>query len=129
MVEIYNRKNLKIIRRKLRRKSTFCERLLWGKIRNEQLGVKFRRQFSIGNFVADFYSPALKLVIEIDGETHSTTEEQKRDREKEAYFKSLDIVVIRYNNSDIVEGLEDVVCDISEKVAKMKKSEITLDVK
>ena len=121
MREVYNILRLKNIRRKLRKESPFCERLLWGKIRNEQLGVKFRRQFSIGNYVADFVSPQIKLVIEIDGETHSTAEELKRDREKEDYFRSLNIKVIRYNNNDIVESLEDVVRDISEKAEELEK--------
>jgi len=101
--------------------SPFCERLLWGQIRNEQLGVKFRRQFSIGNYVADFFSPQIKLVIEIDGETHSTAEELKRDKEKEDYFRSFNIKVIRYNNNGIVESLEDVVRDISEKAEDLEK--------
>jgi very-short-patch-repair endonuclease len=119
---IYNRKKLKVIRKNLRNKSVFCERLLWWKIRNEQLGVKFRRQFSIGNFVADFYCPKLKLAIEVDGETHSTEKEVRQDYRKKSYLKSLGIRMIRYTNNDIVKSLDDVVENISEKIIEILNS-------
>lgn len=69
-----NTKMVKIARR-LRQNMTRAERILWGELRNKQLGVKFRRQmpfvFGIYNYVADFYCSKLKLIIELDGGIHN----------------------------------------------------------
>jgi len=54
--------------RELRRNLTDAEKKLWRLLRNRPLvGVKFRRQFSIGSYIIDFYSPEYKLGIEADG--------------------------------------------------------------
>jgi very-short-patch-repair endonuclease len=80
MTEIFNLSRLKKTRRALRSQPILCEKLLWWKIRNENLGYRFRRQFSIGNYIVDFYCPKLKLVIEIDGATRATDKELKHDK-------------------------------------------------
>lgn len=51
----------------LRKEPTPAESKLWSRIRNDQLGVTFRRQHAIGNYIADFCSPKAKLIIELDG--------------------------------------------------------------
>jgi YD repeat-containing protein len=57
--------------RALRKESTLTEEIVWRWLRNRRFGDwKFRRQYPIGPYIADFYCDALKLVIEIDGETH-----------------------------------------------------------
>lgn len=67
----YNKKELKSRRQELRGNQTKAEQKLWEHLRNRQMeGIKFRRQFSIDNSVVDFYSPALKFAIEVDGDTH-----------------------------------------------------------
>jgi very-short-patch-repair endonuclease len=68
---IHNRVELKPFRKKLRNNSTSAEATLWTYLKNRQLeGRKFRRQHSIGNYIADFYCPEEQLVIELDGEGH-----------------------------------------------------------
>jgi very-short-patch-repair endonuclease len=58
-------------RRKLRNNPTYAEKYLWYELRNSQLGGrKFRRQVSFGNYIVDFYCPAEKLAIELEGEGH-----------------------------------------------------------
>jgi very-short-patch-repair endonuclease len=70
----YNNK-LKPFSRSLRSNMTDAERLLWSKIRWKQFkGVQFYRQKIIGNYIADFYCPKLKLVIEVDGGQHYSAE-------------------------------------------------------
>ena len=54
----------------LRKDPTPAERKLWSRIRNDQLGVTFRRQHAVGNYVPDFCSPKAKLIIEMDGSQH-----------------------------------------------------------
>ncbi|MDO8599192.1 MAG: DUF559 domain-containing protein, partial [bacterium] len=61
---------LKVVRSHLRASMPAPELILWQRIRNEQLGVKFRRQHSIGSAIVDFYAPSVRLAIELDGESH-----------------------------------------------------------
>ncbi len=81
---------------------------LWQYLRNEQLGVKFRRQHSIGEYIADFYCTKLKLVIEIDGESHFNDEAIEYDSIRTNFFKSLGIEVIRFNNDEVMTNIEGV---------------------
>ncbi|MDP1994068.1 MAG: DUF559 domain-containing protein, partial [Ignavibacteria bacterium] len=68
MTKHYNITPLKVTRRKLRQDQTFLEEVLWAQLRDRKcLGIKFRRQYSIDKFVIDFYSPEIKLAIELDG--------------------------------------------------------------
>ncbi|MGC9237589.1 MAG: endonuclease domain-containing protein, partial [Thiomonas sp.] len=57
--------------RELRRNLTEAERLLWNRLRNQQLGVKFRRQAPIGPYIVDFLCPQARLIIELDGGQHN----------------------------------------------------------
>ena len=76
----YN-KNLKQLSRTLRRNMTDAERLLWSKIRGKQLsGLQFYRQKIIGNYIADFYCPKTRLVIEIDRGQRDSAEGREKDR-------------------------------------------------
>lgn len=81
---------------------------LWQYLRNEQLGVKFRRQHSIGEYIADFYCTKLKLVIEIDGGSHFNDEAIEYDSIRTNFFKSLGIEVIRFNNDEVMTNIEGV---------------------
>ena len=62
-----SRKRLTPVARRLRAEMTDAERLLWSRLRGEQLGVRFTKQFSIGNAVADFACRSAKLIVELDG--------------------------------------------------------------
>ena len=71
--------------RLLRREMTDSERKLWSRLRSEQLGVKFRRQHPLGNYIADFACLGPKLIIELDGSQHQT--QQGYDARREAFFR------------------------------------------
>ena len=74
-------KSLKQLSRNLRRNMTDAEKLLWSKIRDKQLkGVQVYRQKIIGNYIADFYCPKTRLVIEINGGQHYSAEGEEKDR-------------------------------------------------
>jgi very-short-patch-repair endonuclease len=65
---IFNKPELKQYRKTLREKSTSAEVALWNLLKNKQLeGRKFRRQYSLGKYIADFCCPAEKMIIELDG--------------------------------------------------------------
>lgn len=112
MKKIFNLKKNKGIRRKLRKEPIKAERLLWTKIKNNQLGYKFRRQHGIKNYIVDFYCPTLKLVIEIDGATHITEEEIKSDKIRQGFIESLGLKVARYTNHQIMTNMDFVLDDI-----------------
>ena len=85
--------------RPLRRDSTDAERRLWRHLRNRNLGgFKFRRQVTIGPFIADFACIECKLVIEADGGQHGTN----KDSTRTAYLENLGWRVIRFWNDDIL---------------------------
>jgi very-short-patch-repair endonuclease len=69
-------------------------------------GRKFRRQHSIGNYIADFYCPEEKLVIELDGEGHFWEEGIQSDATKSIYFHKLGIKVIRFENKWLFEDID-----------------------
>ena len=104
---IHNRSSLTDRRRELRRNSTKAEGLLWACLRKCQLdGKRFRRQHSIGPYIADFYCPECRLIVELDGAVHEGPLEIERDETRTAYLKELGIRVIRFENRSVFESLE-----------------------
>jgi very-short-patch-repair endonuclease len=105
----YNDQNLKPLRQILRRNQTDAERKLWNAIRNRQLlGLKFIRQYSVGNYILDFYCSEKRLAIELDGGQHADEENKKDDDERTAYLNQQDIKVIRFWNNDVLQNIEGV---------------------
>lgn len=97
--------------RQLRRDLTPPERMLWAKLRRNQLnGFHFRRQQVIDKYIADFYCHQAALVVELDGETHDLDYDAERDK----VFAQLGIEVLRFTNSQVCRELETVVEQIYE---------------
>jgi very-short-patch-repair endonuclease len=109
MTEIFNKKSNKEFRKKLRKQPIRSERILWNQIRNRRIGYKFRRQFGVGKYIVDFYCPKLRLVIEVDGATHSSKKEIEYDNKRQKYLESLELKVLRFRNIDIKENLDAVI--------------------
>ena len=104
---VHNLKHLRGVRKELRSTLTPEEAILWNVLKDKNLGQKFRRQHSIGNFIADFYCPKKKLAIELDGSQHLDAKE--KDSERADYFNSLGIKVLRFWNSEINSNIENVI--------------------
>ncbi len=118
MTEIFNKKELKERRRLLRNQATGTEKLLWERIRRKQiLGVRFRRQAGIGAYVVDFYSPAIRLAIEIDGKSHDNTSALEYDLLREREIRQLGINVVRFRNSEVLNDLDSVLRRIEQAIA------------
>lgn len=95
----------------LRRNQTETEARLWSRLRNRQLdGRKFRRQFPIGGYIADFVSIEAKLVIELDGGQHSDAVEY--DAKRTAEFEASGFFVLRFWNADVARDIESVLATI-----------------
>lgn len=104
---INNRPELKDFRKQLRNYGTSAEAKLWTFLQRSQLdNHKFRRQHSLGNFIADFYCPAERLVIELDGEQHYHEPGITNDRIKESYLNSIGITVLRFENKLVFDDIE-----------------------
>ena len=73
---------------------------------------KFRRQYSVGPYVLDFYCPNLKLAIEVDGATHATAKEITYDQTRQKYIESFGIRFLRFTNIDVYENVDGVVEEI-----------------
>ena len=91
----------------LRKELTPAERKLWAYIRNDQLGVNFRRQHAIGNFIPDFVCIEKNLILELDGSQH--LEQVEYDTERTKYFETLGYKVIRFWNNQIMNDINGVI--------------------
>jgi very-short-patch-repair endonuclease len=95
--------------RSLRQNMTKAEVILWVHLRKRAMqGARVRRQHPIGPYIADFTCPAAKLVVEVDGATHSTTEELAYDARRTKYLEQQGWTVIRVSNTDIYENMDGV---------------------
>ena len=102
--------------RALRRTSTPAERHLWKALRNRQIsGHKFKRQFRLGPYIADFVCLERGLVVELDGGHHSETGDYDQRRTEE--LNRLGFRVIRFWNNDVLQNLEGVVRAIEAALA------------
>ena len=112
-----NNPKLKQRRRELRRNQTDAEKVLWHHLRNRQLnGIKFLRQYSVGPYILDFYSPKHKLAIELDGVHHTKDENQQYDEHRSDYLITHGIKVIRFWNNEVMKNMEGVLLKIAEKI-------------
>jgi len=92
--------------RDLRQHMTDAEQRLWQCLRGKQLdGFRFRKQHPIARFVLDFYCPAVKLAIEIDGGQHNTAPGRASDEERTRFLKARGIRVLRFWNHEVLQDL------------------------
>lgn len=97
--------------RKLRQNLTPAETILWEALRNKKLeGLKFRRQHPVGNFILDFYCPACKLVVEVDGEIHNNQTDY--DVARTAKLSEYGYKVLRFKNKEVIYNLPKVLAEI-----------------
>jgi very-short-patch-repair endonuclease len=109
MTDYFNRSEEKDLRRRLRKDMPPAEVLLWSKLRSKQLlGMKFRRQYSVGPYCVDFFCAEIRLAMELDGDTHFTDEAKCYDRKRQAWVESFGIRFLRFTNTDVYENLEGV---------------------
>ena len=105
----YN-KELKEYSRSLRKNMTDAERLIWSRIRRKQLkDCQFYRQKIIGNYIADFYCPKAKLVVEIDGSQHYSSTGKQKDEVRDDYMIQHGLKVLRFSDGEVFNDLDAVV--------------------
>jgi very-short-patch-repair endonuclease len=95
---------------RLRKSMTAAEKLLWSKIRMKQVkGHWFYRQKPIGEYIADFYCPKAKLVVEVDGGQHYSNEIVEYDKVRNEYMTGLGLRVIRFTNVEVLKNIKGVI--------------------
>ncbi|MGD1908489.1 MAG: endonuclease domain-containing protein [Leptolyngbyaceae cyanobacterium] len=106
--------------RQLRQQLTSAEAKLWSALRGRQLkGIKFRCQHPIGRFIVDFYCPAYKLVIEVDGDSH--TQQADYDRARTEHLQQFGYRVLRFTNQAVMRELPQVL----QQIAQFTESEVS----
>ena len=115
--KIYNDSSLKFLRKKLRNNSTPAESALWEQLRAGRLdGTRWRRQYSIGNYIVDFYCPKARLCVELDGDVHYTMQGDTADYDRTEFLKQHDVTVLRFENREIWEDIDNVLLVIKQAV-------------
>jgi len=98
----------------LRENMTEAELILWDRLRENKFhGFRFKSQHPIKTFIADFYCHKAKLVIEIDGGVHNIMENKEYDLNRSYEFEHLGLKVIRFSNTEVLNNIENVMCQIS----------------
>lgn len=120
MTKHFNKKELKETRRQLRRNQTYTEKIVWMYLRNRKTdGYKFRRQYSVDNFVLDFYCPELKLAIELDGGVHDVPAQKLYDEERQKHIEKFGIRFVRLRNEEFLGNPDKAFLKIEEGIRNL----------
>jgi len=120
---IFNNPKKKDVRKELRNEGTAPEAVLWTYLQKRQLlGKKFRRQYSIGPYVVDFYCPECSLIIELDGKRHFSMLREDYESERTRYLQAQGLQILRFENRVLRENAESVLETIREAVRKTQQS-------
>jgi len=94
----------------LRSNMTVHEKLLWEELKsNKVMGLRFKAQHPIDIFIADFYCHKIRLVVEVDGESHNSEDQIEYDQNRTMTMKELGITVMRFKNDQIENGISRVI--------------------
>ena len=109
--------------KQLRKDMPSAERKLWARIRNKHLGgFRFRRQHTIGSYIADFACVEMRIVIELDGDQHAL-DEGIQDAKRDAFIESEGWQVLRFWNNEVygnIDGVLEVILDTCENALREK---------
>ena len=108
--------------KELRENMTTAEKMLWERLRCNQLGVRFKAQHPIDIFIADFYCHRAKLVVEVDGKIHG--DQLDYDDGRTAELERLGLTVIRFTNEEILEDIDKVIIQIKETLSNLNVKSI-----
>ena len=110
---------LKPYSRRLRRDMTDAEQRLWFHIRRKQLhGAQFYRQKPIGRYIVDFYAPAARLVVELDGGQHFDAAGMARDAARDGHLRQLGLRVLRFDDAQMLRETDAVIEVIWREIVK-----------
>ena len=102
--------------RELRKTMTDAERRLWRRLREQQLGARFRRQAPVGPYIVDFVSFQHRLIIELDGSQHAEAAQAAYDSSRTAFLEAEGFQVLRFWNNQVIENPDGVLERIYEQL-------------
>lgn len=105
---------LKEFAKKNKQFATDAESHIWNYLRGSQLGVKFNRQYIIGDYIVDFVCLDKKLIVEVDGGYHSEYEQIQKDEHRTDNLEKMGFSIIRFTNDNILYNIEDVLNNIKD---------------
>lgn len=100
----------------MKKNPTEAEAVMWQLLRRKNLGVSFKRQYIIKQYIADFVCLSCKLVVEIDGGYHLDAEQKQEDEQRTAAINSMGFTVIRFTNEEVMVVPDTVVSKIKETI-------------
>ena len=107
---------LKAFARENRNNQTDAEKCLWQQLRNGELGVKFKRQHIIYDFIADFVCLEKMLIIEVDGAYHLTDSQTEYDIYRTEELERFGFCVLRFTNEEVIYETQEVIRKIKESI-------------
>jgi very-short-patch-repair endonuclease len=114
-------RHLKPYSRRLRRDMTDAEQRLWFRVRGKQLeGVQFYRQKPVGRYIVDFFAPAARLVVELDGGQHFDAGGMARDNVRDAYLRGVGLAVMRFDDREALQETDAVVEAIWREIVRTR---------
>lgn len=115
--------HLKEFARQLRNNSTKSEIKLWKILKGKTMyGYDFHRQKPLLDFIVDFYCHELELVIELDGYSHQFEEVIKKDAVKQAALENLGLTVLRFQDGEVMNDINNVLRAIENYVLEFEKT-------
>ena len=111
--------------REMRKSQTKEENLLWYRFLRKY-PHRFRRQYVIGNYIADFFCHRAKLVVELDGSQHYSSQEMDYDAKRTSYLESKGLKVLRFSNRDLLRQFDAVCAAIDQTVKEQIESNETV---
>ncbi len=100
-------KDLKAVSQNLRKSATDAEKYLWSRLRGKQLkGHQFYRQKVLGRYIVDFFCPAARLVLELDGGQHYEEAGREKDRIRDEALKGIGLRVLRFSDREVFGNTE-----------------------
>ena len=108
---------LKDFARKNREHPTEAERYLWRLLKGGALGVKFRRQYVVYDYIADFICLEKKLIVEVDGGYHFVDTQIEEDRIRTVLIEQMGFSIIRFTNEEVFSSAEQVIKRIKEHLS------------
>jgi excinuclease UvrABC helicase subunit UvrB/very-short-patch-repair endonuclease len=112
---------LKLKVKEMRQNPTKAEELLWKHLRGDKFDIRFRRQIIIDNFIVDFVNLEKKLIIEVDGGIHD--KQKERDEARTQILENLGYKVLRFNNSEVLDDLQNVLEKIKLELVPLSNGE------
>ncbi len=107
---------LRAIAKRLRKRQTDAENLLWNRLRAKQMnGLRFRRQEPVGQYIVDFLNYEVRMVIEVDGGQHAGT--KARDNKRDAWLTDQGFRVLRFWDNEVLNNIEGVVETIRKAIS------------